>query len=50
MCPRHFWEIGHTRATGLKVVLEKMREAGFVIEKRYRLEVHAWHSFFLLRP
>jgi hypothetical protein len=50
MCPRHFWEIGHTRQTSLKAVQQHISEAGFTLEERHRLDVHAWHHFFLLRP
>ncbi|MCL4178124.1 MAG: methyltransferase domain-containing protein [Verrucomicrobia bacterium] len=50
MCPRHFWEIGHARATRLSAILDQMRNAGFTILSRHRLEGHQWHSFFQLRP
>jgi 2-polyprenyl-3-methyl-5-hydroxy-6-metoxy-1,4-benzoquinol methylase len=45
----HYWEIGCKGTLG-KDVVKKIREAGFTIEKQYRLWKHNWHCFFILRP
>jgi len=45
----HYWEIG-CKGTLAKDVISKMKEAGFKIEKQYRLWKHPWHCFFVLRP
>ncbi|MHC4083583.1 MAG: class I SAM-dependent methyltransferase [Planctomycetota bacterium] len=45
----HYWEIGCKGTLG-KDVLKKIKEAGFKIEKQYRLYKHPWHCFFILRP
>jgi len=44
----HYWEIGCKGTLG-KDVIKKIREAGFKIEKQYRLYKHAWHCFLILR-
>ena len=44
----HYWEIG-CKGTTNKDVVSKIREAGFKIERQYRLEKHDWHCFFILR-
>lgn len=46
---QHYWEIGYKGTTGRDVVT-KIRQAGFKIERKYRLERHRWHSFFILKP
>lgn len=43
----HYWEIGCKR-TLRKDIVKKIKEAGFKIEKQYRLPKHAWHCFFIL--
>jgi SAM-dependent methyltransferase len=43
----HHWEIG-CKGTLPKDVVKKIREAGFQIERQYRLWGHDWHHFFLL--
>ena len=45
----HYWEIGCKGTLG-KDVIKKMKEAGFKIEKQYRLWKHPWHCFFILNP
>ncbi len=45
----HYWEIGCKGMLG-KDIVKKMREAGFKIERQYRLWKHPWHCFFILRP
>ncbi len=45
----HYWEIGY-RGTLRRHVVGRIKQAGFVIEKQYRLFRHPWHSFFILRP
>ena len=44
----HYWEIGCKGTLG-KDVVKKIKEAGFKIEKQYRLWKHDWHCFFILR-
>lgn len=44
---QHYWEIG-CRGTLGKDVVNKIKEAGFGIDKQYRLQRHAWHCFFIL--
>ena len=44
----HYWEIG-CKGTFGKDVVKKIKEAGFKIEKQYRLWKHPWHHFFILR-
>jgi hypothetical protein len=44
----HCWEIGYP-GTRARMVEAKIRAAGFTIEKKWRLEEHKWHSYFLLR-
>lgn len=44
----HYWEIGCKGTLG-KDVTKKIKEAGFKIEKQYRLWKHPWHYFFILR-
>jgi ubiquinone/menaquinone biosynthesis C-methylase UbiE len=46
---QHHWEIG-CKGTLIKDVLGGMRDAGFKIEKQYRLQKHPWHCFFILQP
>jgi SAM-dependent methyltransferase len=48
LASRHYWEIGHTKATSGRNVIKAMRQAGFNIHKSYRLEKHQWHCFFVL--
>jgi SAM-dependent methyltransferase len=43
----HYWEIG-CKKTLARDVTRAIREAGFRIEKQYRLPKHAWHRFFIL--
>jgi len=43
----HYWEIGY-KGTLAKDIIRNIREAGFKIEKQYRLSRHAWHRFFIL--
>ncbi len=45
----HYWEIGCKGSLG-KDVVKNIKEAGFRIEKQYRLWKHSWHCFFILRP
>jgi SAM-dependent methyltransferase len=45
---QHYWEIGCKGTLG-KDVVKKVREAGFKVEKQYRLWKHPWHCFFILR-
>jgi SAM-dependent methyltransferase len=45
----HYWEIGY-KGTLAKDIIRNIKEAGFKIEKQYRLYKHAWHRFFILRP
>jgi len=45
----HYWEIGY-KGTLAKDIIRNIREAGFKIEKQYRLWRHPWHRFFILRP
>jgi ubiquinone/menaquinone biosynthesis C-methylase UbiE len=45
----HYWEIGCKGTLG-KDVFRNIKQAGFTIEKQYRLWEHAWHCFFILRP
>jgi SAM-dependent methyltransferase len=45
----HRWEIGCKGTLGRDVV-RKIREAGFTIERQYRLHGHEWHTFFILTP
>lgn len=45
----HYWEIGCKGTLG-KDVVKKITEAGYHIEKQYRLWKHSWHCFFILRP
>ena len=45
---QHYWEIGYKGTRGREVV-KKIKEAGFTIEKQYRLWKHQWHCFFILR-
>lgn len=45
----HYWEIGYKGTQGRGVV-GRIRQAGFKIERQYRLFEHPWHCFFLLRP
>ncbi|MCK4793076.1 MAG: methyltransferase domain-containing protein [Desulfobacteraceae bacterium] len=44
----HYWEIG-CKGTLIKDVVRNIRQAGFKIEKQYRLRKHPWHCFFILR-
>jgi SAM-dependent methyltransferase len=44
----HYWEIG-CKGTMHKDVVRSIKEAGFKIEKQYRLWKHPWHCFFILR-
>ena len=46
---QHYWEIGYKDTRGRKIV-RKIRQAGFEIERQYRLDKHRWHCFFILRP
>jgi ubiquinone/menaquinone biosynthesis C-methylase UbiE len=46
---QHHWEIG-CKGTLIKDVVKGIRDAGFKIEKQYRLPKHAWHCFFILQP
>jgi SAM-dependent methyltransferase len=43
----HYWEIGY-KGTLTKDVVKKIKEAGFKIEKQYRLWKHDYHCFFIL--
>lgn len=43
----HCWEIG-CKGTLAKDVVREIKEAGFKVEKQYRLWRHAWHRFFIL--
>lgn len=45
---QHYWEIGFKGTTGRNVV-EQIRRAGYTIERKYRLERHRWHSFYILQ-
>lgn len=45
----HYWEIGCKGTLG-KDIIRNIRQAGFTIEKQYRLWKHEWHCFFILRP
>lgn len=45
---QHYWEIG-CKGTLAKDIVRNIKEAGFKIEKEYRLWRHAWHRFFILR-
>ncbi len=45
----HYWEIG-CKGTLIKDVVGNIKQAGFKIEKQYRLLRHSWHCFFILRP
>lgn len=45
----HYWEIGCKGTLG-KDVLRNIKQAGFKIEKQFRLWRHPWHCFFILRP
>jgi SAM-dependent methyltransferase len=45
----HHWEIGYKGTSG-RDIEQKIREAGFTIEKKYRLKKHSWHCFYILRP
>lgn len=45
---QHYWEIG-CKGTMAKDVVRKIKQAGFKIEKQYRLWEHPWHCFFVLR-
>lgn len=44
---QHYWEIGYKGSRG-RTILRHIREAGFTIERQYRLERHRWHCFFIL--
>lgn len=44
----HYWEIG-CKGTLARDVVRNIREAGFKVEKQYRLWKHPWHSFFVLQ-
>jgi Methylase involved in ubiquinone/menaquinone biosynthesis len=44
----HYWEIGY-KGTNTKDVVRKIKDAGFKIEKQYRLLKHDYHCFFILR-
>lgn len=46
---QHYWEIG-CKGTLAKDIVVNIKEAGFKIEKQFRLWRHAWHRFFILRP
>ena len=46
---QHHWEIG-CKGSLIKDVVGRMKDAGFKIEKQYRLAKHAWHCFFILQP
>lgn len=46
---QHYWEIGYKDTTG-KMIIRKIRQAGFKIERQYRLDKHRWHCFFILQP
>jgi SAM-dependent methyltransferase len=45
----HYWEIGYKGTLGRDVV-GRIRQAGFKMERQYRLFRHPWHCFFILRP
>ena len=45
---QHYWEIGYRGTTG-RSVRNRIREAGFTIDREYRLDRHRWHCFFILR-
>jgi SAM-dependent methyltransferase len=45
----HYWEIGYKGTSG-KEIDQKIKEAGFTIEKKYRLRKYSWHCFYILRP
>lgn len=46
---QHCWEIG-CKGTLARDIVGNIKEAGFKIEKSYRLWEHTWHRFFILRP
>jgi SAM-dependent methyltransferase len=43
----HYWEIGY-KDTLTKDVVRKIKEAGFKIERKYRLLKYDYHCFFIL--
>ncbi len=45
----HQWEIGVAGTSG-SLVEKTILEAGFSIERQYRLEKHSWHCFYILNP
>lgn len=44
----HYWEIGY-KGTLAKDIIRNIKEAGFKIERQYRLYKHAYHRFFILQ-
>jgi SAM-dependent methyltransferase len=46
---QHYWEIGYKGTMG-RTIINKIREAGFRIRRKYRLRRHRWHTFFILQP
>jgi len=41
----HYWEVGHS-GTEMKVIKQKIREAGWVINEIRRVDDMSWHTFF----
>lgn len=49
LIPEHYWELGHSHQTRNSAVRSKILQAGFLVERQYRLERHEWHCFFILK-
>jgi ubiquinone/menaquinone biosynthesis C-methylase UbiE len=45
----HQWEIGVQGSSGTQVK-QTILQAGFEIEREYRLAKHSWHCFYILNP